>query len=55
LALQAIARELRRMEYLPFIFDFDRPAGRNITETVQILVGISRFVVVDLSAMPFRY
>ena len=49
LVLQAIANELRGLGYLPFIFDFDRPADRNITETVQTLVGISRFVVVDLS------
>jgi hypothetical protein len=48
-ALQAIAAELRSSGYLPFIFDFERPKDRNITETVKTLVGISRFVVVDLS------
>ena len=48
-ALQAIASELRVHGYLPFIFDFERPKDRNITETVMTLVGISRFVVVDLS------
>ena len=47
--LQAIAAELRNNGYLPFIFDFECPADRNLTETVKTLVGISRFVVVDLS------
>lgn len=47
--LQAIAAELRAMSYLPIIFDFDRPADRNYTETVQTLVGLSRFIIADLS------
>jgi hypothetical protein len=37
------------LKYLPIIFDFDRPDNRNLTETVMILVGLSRFVIVDLS------
>ena len=47
--LQAIAAKLRGMEYLPIIFDFERPDSRNLTETVMTLVGLSRFVIVDLS------
>lgn len=47
--LQAIAEKLRSEKYLPIIFNFDRPEGRNYTETVQTLVGLSRFVIVDLS------
>ncbi len=47
--LQAIAQRLREEKYLPIIFDFDRPKGRNYTETVKTLVGLSRFVIVDLS------
>ncbi len=47
--LQSIAAKLRDMKYLPIIFDFDRPDNRNYTETVKILVGLSRFVIVDLS------
>lgn len=47
--LQGLAYELRRFEYLPMIFDFDRPAAKNLTETVQTLAGLSRFVIVDLS------
>ncbi len=47
--LQAIAVRLREENYLPIIFDFDRPDNRDYTETVKTLVGLSRFVIVDLS------
>src|SRR5215208_3685207 len=47
--LEAIAAKLRGLKYLPIIFDFERPAYRNYTETVKTLVGLSRFVIVDLS------
>ena len=47
--LQIIATELRKMDYLPIIFNFDRPEGKNYTETIVTLVGLSRFVIVDLS------
>jgi uncharacterized protein YjbI with pentapeptide repeats len=47
--LQSIAAELRKMKYLPMLFDFDRPDNRDYTETVKTLVGLSRFVIVDLS------
>lgn len=47
--LRAIADKLREMNYLPIIFDFERPLDRTYTETVKILAGLSRFVVVDLS------
>jgi uncharacterized protein YjbI with pentapeptide repeats len=49
--LEAIAERLRSppFDYLPIIFDFDRPRDRTYTETVKTLVGLSRFVIVDLS------
>jgi uncharacterized protein YjbI with pentapeptide repeats len=47
--LQSMAARLRLMQYLPIIFDFERPASRDYTETVKTLVGLSRFVIVDLS------
>ena len=47
--LQAIAAELRKMNYLPIIFDFERPQDRNYTETVKTLAGLSRFIIADLS------
>jgi hypothetical protein len=47
--LRATAEQLRKKRYLPMIFDFPRDPNRNYTETVKTLVGLSRFVVVDLS------
>ncbi|MDD2754368.1 MAG: pentapeptide repeat-containing protein [Methanothrix sp.] len=47
--LQSIAAELRVKKYMPIIFDFDRPDDRNYTETINTLVGLSKFVIVDLS------
>ena len=37
-ALHAAAATLRDMNYLPIIFDFDRPDDRDYTETVKPLV-----------------
>jgi uncharacterized protein YjbI with pentapeptide repeats len=47
--LQAVAAKLREEKYLPIIFDFDRPSDRNFVETVKTLVGLSRFIIADLS------
>jgi uncharacterized protein YjbI with pentapeptide repeats len=47
--LRAVAERLRQEDYLPMIFDFERPRDRDYTETVQTLAGLSRFIVVDLS------
>jgi hypothetical protein len=50
--LQAIAAWLRKREnggYLPMLFDFPRPDSKTYTETVRTLVGLARFVIVDLS------
>lgn len=47
--LRAIAEHLRENDYIPIVFDFDTPRDLSFTETVQTLVGLSRFVVVDLS------
>ena len=47
--LKTIATELRKKKYLPFIFDFDRPKLRDMTETVRTLAGLSKFVIADLS------
>jgi uncharacterized protein YjbI with pentapeptide repeats len=47
--LYSIAAKLRELDYLPIVFDFPRPEDRNYTETVKTLVGLSRFVIADLS------
>ncbi len=47
--LDSIATKLRNLNYLPIIFDFDRPTDRDLTETVKVLAGMSRFVIADIT------
>lgn len=47
--LEAMAAELRRYNLLPIIFDFEALRSRDLTETVKILVGLSCFVIVDVT------
>lgn len=48
--LDGIRDELRRLGYVPMMFDFDKPASRNLTETVSVLAHIARFVIADISS-----
>jgi uncharacterized protein YjbI with pentapeptide repeats len=47
--LDAIRHELRRLGYLPMVFDFDRPTDRDFTETIMTLGGMSLFVIADIT------
>ena len=47
--LDALREELRSHNYTPVIFDFDKPASRNLTETVSTLAQMARFVIADLT------
>lgn len=47
--LDAIREELRRRDWVPIIFDFDKPTQRDFTETILTLAGMSRFVIVDIT------
>jgi hypothetical protein len=47
--LDRMAGKLRLLGYIPMIFDFDRPTDRDLTETVKILAGLSRFVIADIT------
>lgn len=47
--LDAIREELRNRNYLPIIFDFDKPSSRNLTETVTLLARMARFIIADLT------
>jgi uncharacterized protein YjbI with pentapeptide repeats len=47
--LDALRDQLRRRGYVPILFDFDRPADRDITETVTLLARMARFIVADLT------
>jgi hypothetical protein len=48
--LDAIREELRKLDYIPILFDFEQPTSRDITETVSTLAHMSRFVIADLTA-----
>jgi hypothetical protein len=47
--LDALREELRKHDYLPILFDFNVPAGRDITETVSLLARMARFIIADLT------
>jgi hypothetical protein len=47
--LDSIRTELRRRNYLPIVFDFDKPDSRDLSETVSTLAHMSRFVIADIT------
>jgi hypothetical protein len=47
--LQALRDELRKRNYLPILFDFDKPTSRNTVETITLLARMARFVIADIS------
>jgi Pentapeptide repeats (8 copies) len=47
--LDALRDELRKRNYSPVLFDFEKPASRNLTETISTLAHMARFVVADIT------
>ena len=47
--LDAIREELRRRDYIPVWFDFDKSASRHLMETMTILACMSRFIIADFT------
>jgi hypothetical protein len=47
--LDALREELRKRNYLPILFDFDKPTSQTTDETITLLARMSRFVVADVS------
>lgn len=47
--LEAIRERLRELGFVPIMFDFDRSALRDLTETAVLLAGLSRFVIADVT------
>jgi hypothetical protein len=47
--LDAPRDALRAKNYLPIVFDFEKPAHRDFTETVSTLAHLARFVIADLT------
>src|SRR2546421_532835 len=47
--LNALRDELRKRNYSPVVFDFEKPSSRDFTETVRTLAHMSRFILADLT------
>jgi hypothetical protein len=47
--LDAIREELRLRDYLPVLFDFETPASKDVTGTVETLARMARFIIADLT------
>jgi hypothetical protein len=47
--LYALREELRKRDYLPILFDFEKPLSRDTDETVTLLARMARFVIADIS------
>lgn len=47
--LYALKEELRKRNYVPILFDFEKPSSRNTTETITLLARMARFVIADIT------
>lgn len=47
--LDALRSALKKHDFVPIIFDFDKPKSRDFTETVKLLAGLCRFVIADIT------
>lgn len=48
--LNEINTELRKLNYIPIIFDFDKPVVRDFTETLYTMASLSRFIIIDITS-----
>jgi len=47
--LDSLRDELRKRDYLPILFDFDKPSSRDLTETISTLAHMARFIIADIT------
>lgn len=47
--LDALKEELRKQNYSPVVFDFDKPESRDFTETARTLAHMSRIILADIT------
>jgi uncharacterized protein YjbI with pentapeptide repeats len=48
--LDALREKLRAYNYLPILFDFEKPSRLDLTETVTTLAHLAKFIIADLTA-----
>jgi hypothetical protein len=47
--LDALREELRNRDYLPILFDFEKPRSSGTDETITLLARMARFIIADIS------
>lgn len=47
--LDALKSALRDNNYVPIVFDFEKAASKDITETIKILAGMCLFIIADIT------
>lgn len=47
--LDSIRNKLRESNFVPIMFDFEKPDQRDFTETIKILAGMCRFIIADIT------
>jgi Pentapeptide repeats (8 copies) len=47
--LNSLRDELRKRNYTPVLFDFEKPTRRDLTETISTLAHMARFVIADIT------
>ena len=47
--LDALREELRKRDYLPILFDFEKLRSRDTDEAITLLARMARFIVADIS------
>jgi hypothetical protein len=47
--LERLREALRKRDYVPIVFNFDKPQTKDFTETVRLLAGLSKFVIADIT------
>ena len=47
--LDGLRDELRKRNYLPILFDFEKPRNRDTDETITLLARMAKFIIADIS------
>ena len=47
--LDALRTALRDRNYVPILFDWDKPSSRTLTETISTLAHIAKFIIADIT------